>query len=163
MVNSHNLCMFTGRLTKDPELTYTANNKPMCRFSLAIDKKLDKSTRDAAKTDKSIQTADFPEFTAFNGSAEMISKYFTKGKPISLVASFNSSSRKNPTTGNIDYFKNFLVEEINFALTDNSSAGQGQGGQQSSAPRPQQQAPAKPQTFVPINQDFIGDDDDLPF
>ena len=34
-MNSVNLI---GRLTKDPELRYTANNFPMCSFTLAIDR-----------------------------------------------------------------------------------------------------------------------------
>ena len=41
-----NNCTLIGRLTKDPELRYTANNFPICRFTLAIDEQ----TKDSKET-----------------------------------------------------------------------------------------------------------------
>lgn len=64
---SLNRCVFQGRFTRDPELRYTQNNKPVTSFTLAVDRDYDR------------QQADFINCTAWSGTAEFISKYFHKG------------------------------------------------------------------------------------
>lgn len=60
-----------GRLTRDPELRYTQSQTPVASFTLAVD-------RDLADRDGNRQT-DFIDIVAWRGSAEFVSKYFTKG------------------------------------------------------------------------------------
>lgn len=60
-----------GRFTKDPELRYTQAQTPVASFTLACDR--------STKKDAEKQT-DFIECVAWQGTAEMITKYFGKGR-----------------------------------------------------------------------------------
>jgi len=61
-----------GRLTKDPELRYTANSKPVASFTLAVD-------RDYTGKEGGDRQTDFIPCIAWNATAEFVSKYFHKG------------------------------------------------------------------------------------
>lgn len=60
-----------GRLTAAPELRYTQSNTPVASFTLAVD-------RDFQSGGSEKQT-DFIPCVAWRGTAEFVSKYFTKG------------------------------------------------------------------------------------
>ena len=69
--------VLVGRLTRDPVLKYTqTGNKPVCNFSLAVD-------REFAASDGTRQ-ADFINIVAWNGTAEFIPNYFEKGDLIGV-------------------------------------------------------------------------------
>lgn len=60
-----------GRLTRAPELRYTASNTPVVSFTLAVD-------RD--RTDANgVRDTDFIDCVAWRQTAEFVSKYFQKG------------------------------------------------------------------------------------
>ena len=61
-----------GRLTRDPELRHTANNTPVCSFSIACDRDF--------KTESGERETDFLDVIAWRSTAEFVSKYFTKGR-----------------------------------------------------------------------------------
>ena len=65
MLNSVTLM---GRLTRDPEIRYTQSNKPVCSFTLAVDR------------DKDKEQTDFIDCVAWNKTAEFVNQYFNKGK-----------------------------------------------------------------------------------
>lgn len=67
-----NHIVIMGRLTRDPELRYTQNQKAVTSFALAVD-------RDFSREDGS-REVDFIEVVAWNSTAEFVSKYFTKGQ-----------------------------------------------------------------------------------
>ena len=71
-----NKVILTGRLTKDVELKYTTNNKPVTQFSLAV-------YRDKEKTD-------FISIVAYNKTAELISKYCKKGMQVGIIGSLQT-------------------------------------------------------------------------
>lgn len=60
-----------GRLTRDPELRYTAQGTPVTSFTLAVD-------RDYQSGGSERQT-DFIDCLAWRGTADFVSKYFSKG------------------------------------------------------------------------------------
>lgn len=60
-----------GRLTKAPELRYTAQGTPVTSFTLAVD-------RDYQSSGNERQT-DFIDCVAWRQTAEFVSKYFSKG------------------------------------------------------------------------------------
>lgn len=60
-----------GRLTRDPELRYTAQGTPVTSFALAVD-------RDYQSGGSERQT-DFIDCLAWRGTADFVSKYFSKG------------------------------------------------------------------------------------
>ena len=61
-----------GRLTRDPELRYTASQIPVASFALAVD-------RDFGGRDGGERQTDFIDIVAWRNTAEFVSKYFTKG------------------------------------------------------------------------------------
>ena len=65
-----NICTIQGRLTKAPELKTTNSGKPVCSFSVAVDRRFDRD-----KTD-------FFTIVAWNKTAEFVSNYFHKGEMI---------------------------------------------------------------------------------
>lgn len=60
-----------GRMTRDPELKYTANEKAVVSFTIAVDR--DYKGEDAA---------DFINCVAWNKTADMVDRYFHKGERI---------------------------------------------------------------------------------
>lgn len=62
-----------GRLTKDPELRRTGNGTAVTSFSIACD-------RDFANKESGERETDFVDIVAWRGTAEFVSKYFSKGR-----------------------------------------------------------------------------------
>ena len=62
-----NKIIIQGRLTKDVELRYTKNEKPVASFTLAVDR----DGKDAG--------TDFINCVAWNGTATFVNGYFHKG------------------------------------------------------------------------------------
>ena len=65
-----------GNLTRDPQLSYTPNQTPVVEFGLAVNHKW-KGEDDSQK-----EEVLFIECQAYGKRAEVINKYFKKGKPI---------------------------------------------------------------------------------
>lgn len=65
-----NSCVLMGRLTRDPEKRYTADNTPVTSFSIAVNRDKDRS--------------DFFDCTAWRKTADFVSTYFAKGDMIAV-------------------------------------------------------------------------------
>lgn len=70
-----------GRLTKDPELRYTANNFPVCTFRIAID-----------RVGKAEKKTNFIPVKALGRAAETCGQYLTKGKLVAVHGSIETDS-----------------------------------------------------------------------
>lgn len=68
-----NRIVLMGRLVRDPELRRTQSGIAVASFTLAVD-------RDFADKATGQRTADFIDIVAWRGTAEFVSKYFTKGQ-----------------------------------------------------------------------------------
>ena len=80
-----NRVVLVGRLTKDPELRFTANKgTAVTRFTLAVN-------RDYKKEDGT-QEADFINCIAYSKRAEVIAQCLTKGKRFSIAGSIRTGS-----------------------------------------------------------------------
>jgi single-strand DNA-binding protein len=69
-----NKTILTGRLTADPEVRYTTNEKPVAHFRIAVD-------RPAKNGEKS---ADFLNCTAWGGLAKTCGEYLKKGRLVAV-------------------------------------------------------------------------------
>ena len=67
-----NRIIIMGRLTRDPELRRTGSGTPVTSFSLAVDRDF--------KSQSGEKETDFIDVVAWRGTAEFVSKYFTKGR-----------------------------------------------------------------------------------
>lgn len=140
-----NICVFTGRFTRDPEIRYSTGEKAtaVARFSLAVN-------RDFKREGE--PDADFPNFVAFGKTAEAIGKYFHRGKPIVICRSHVQTGNYVNKDGVKVYTTDFVVDQWSFPDTDNS-ANKADGG-----------APTQTQNNSWMNMpENSNDDDEYPF
>ena len=71
-----NLVVLTGRLTADPELKTTQNGNSVTSFSIAVNRRFNRSAEE--------QQTDFINIVVWGQSAEFVSKYFKKGSMIGI-------------------------------------------------------------------------------
>lgn len=97
-----NKCIFTGRLTAEPQLKQTPTGVDVCTFSLAVDrpKQKDKET-------------DFLTMVAWRAKAEFVARYLHKGSKIIVEAV--ARSRKYDRDGQTHYVTEFYADNIEFA------------------------------------------------
>lgn len=133
-----NKVILYGRLTRDPEIRYTAGqeNKAVARFNLAVDREY--------KKDGEAQ-ADFISCVAFGKTAEFIEKHIRKGSKILLEGRWQTGSYEKD--GHKYYTNDCIVEQVEFGESKKAEAG---------APEPQPDADG----FMSIPD---GIDEELPF
>lgn len=104
-----NLCVFMGRLTRDPEVRYTNEQTAIASFSLAVDR----WGRDNG--------ADFFDCTAFGKLAETCEKHLKKGSKVVVSgrAQNNNYTRKD---GVKIYGVRFVVDTMEFAESKKAAA-----------------------------------------
>lgn len=100
-----NICILTGRLTRDPEVRYTAgeNATAVARFSLAVDRQT-----------KGEKQTDFPNIVVFGKQAENCERYLAKGRKVAINGRIQTGSytdkegRKVYTTDVVANYVEFL-------------------------------------------------------
>ena len=110
-----NKIILMGRLTRDPEVRYSEDNKAVGRFALAVDRKF---KRDGGPT------ADFFNCTAFGKTAEFVEKYLKKGTKILLTGSIQNDNYTNGH-GEQVYAMQVIIDELEFAESKNAQGGSG--------------------------------------
>lgn len=107
-----NKVILMGRLTKDPELRRTGAGTPVTSFSIAINAGYGEN-----------QHTDFVNCTAWNKTAEFVSKYFTKGKMIIVIGRISTRSWETQD-GKKAYATEVIVSEVSFgeSKSENPSA-----------------------------------------
>ena len=138
-----NVICLIGRLTREPELRYTTSNLPVCRFTIAVDRKY---------AGEGQQKTDFINCVAWRSTAEFISKYFDKGARIGVTGSLQINTWENEE-GKKMYSAEVLVNSIDFAdgKKDVSTSAQPKVKVNKSEDEPQ---------FIVLDD---GDWDDIPF
>ena len=105
-----NKVILMGRLTKDPELRATQSGVSVVSFTLAVE-------RDFAKPGKQKET-DFINIIAWRGTAEFVSKYFTKGQLVAVSGRLQVRSWDD-TSGQKRYATDVVADEVFFAESKN--------------------------------------------
>ena len=99
-----NVVILIGRLTRDPELSYTASNTAKCVFSLAVDR----PRRDGENTG-----ADFIRVIVWGRQAETSDRYLYKGSQCAVLGSIRTGSYKN-RDGRTIYTTDVWAERVKF-------------------------------------------------
>jgi single-strand DNA-binding protein len=73
---SFNKVILMGNLTRDPEMRVTPTGTAICKFTVAVNRKF------KMQSGEEREEVAFIDVDAFGKQAEVISKFFTKGKPI---------------------------------------------------------------------------------
>lgn len=143
MSASLNKVILIGNLTADPELKQTPNGISVVGFTIAINRR---KAKDAEKAQ-----ADFINIVAWRQTAEFVSRYFKKGKPICVCGSIQSRSYTD-NQGNKRYVTEVLAGEVGFVESKSEPAP----NSATYIPDAYTAAPSPQFEDVP-------DDDDLPF
>lgn len=98
----NNLFMVIGRLTKDTELRYTKENKPVCELNIAVNNDKDDTT--------------FLPITIFGPMGETTNKYCHKGDLISVTGLIKNNNYEDKE-GNKRYGYSFIASRVSFLST----------------------------------------------
>jgi single-strand DNA-binding protein len=129
-----NKVVLMGRLTKDPELRYTASGIAVARFTLAVDR--------GFKNQQGEKQADFIPITVWRGAAESCAKHLSKGRLVAVVGRIQTGHYEKD--GQRVYTTDVVADEVKFL----EWADKGQVQQDEQTPG-----------FTP----FDGNNEDLPF
>lgn len=147
-----NSVVLTGRLTKDPEVSYTQGQMAICRFTLAVDRPRRKDSE---------QSADFIRVTVWDKLAENCGRYLSKGRQVAVNGRIQTGSYKD-RNGQAVYTTDVVANHVEFL----GSKGDNQRSEAVSEPRqdnpqPEQNMSSEAQWELP--EGFSEADDDLPF
>ena len=100
-----NKVFLVGRLTRDPELRYGANNNAVMRTAIAVDRTFANQNGE--------READFINITAFGNRAETMKKYLTKGSQIAVSGRIQTGSYDDKD-GKRVYTTDVIIDEFQF-------------------------------------------------
>jgi single-strand DNA-binding protein len=132
-----NKIALVGRLTKDPEMRYTANNQtPVAKFTVAVTRTFKKEGQ---------PEADFIPVVVWGKQAENCGRYITKGRLVAVSGRLQTRSWDDQD-GKRHYATEVVADEVDFLDRGSDSKGQGND-------------------FGGNNDDFhpVDGEDDLPF
>ncbi|NIK11554.1 single-stranded DNA-binding protein [Alkalibacillus almallahensis] len=162
-----NRTVLVGRLTKDPELRYTANGVAVANFTLAVNRPFSNQQGE--------READFINCVIWRKQAENLASYMGKGSMVGVDGRIQTRSFDNQEGKRI-FMTEVVAESVQFLESKNSNQGK-QGGQpgntsnqaqqsnQGGGYQPQQQqSQSKEQNpFEDSGEPVDLSDDDLPF
>ena len=154
---SYNKVLLMGNITRDIELRYTPNNTAVADIGIAVNRKWRNQQGEMQ------EETSFVDCTAWGRTAEVMSQYLGKGKPVFVEGRLQLDQWQDQQGQNRSKLK-VVIEAFEFI--DSRGGGQGGGGgsqgsqghqdYDSSPSRSQQPAPAGA-THQPVP------DDDIPF
>ena len=150
-----NKVILIGNLVADPELKKTQSGISVTSFRIAVGRRFSSKDSEAPQ-------ADFIDIVCWRSTAEFVTQYFTKGRPI-LVCGQLQSRTWTDQNGQKRYTVEVVADEVMFV----DAKGEGPSvGQQSnaSAYTPDSYAPSfsSQQDAAPKFEE-MSNDDDLPF
>ncbi|CUQ09429.1 phage-related single-strand DNA-binding protein [Clostridium paraputrificum] len=108
-----NKVILIGRLTKDPELRFTAGSgMAVSRFTVAVNRQFKKDE------------TDFINCVAFGKTAETISQHLTKGRQIAVIGSIRTGSY-DAQDGTKRYTTDVAVDSFEFVGSNGQADNQG--------------------------------------
>ncbi len=124
-----NKVILMGRLTRAPELRHTQSNIPVVSFTLAVDRGYKKDTSSTASGSPSHQgegyaSVDFINIVAWRGTAEFISKWFSKGQLVAVSGMLQTRTYED-RAGNKRTATEVVADEVYFAESKRNGAGEG--------------------------------------
>jgi len=136
-----NKVIIAGRLTRDPELRYVADNRALCRLGLA-------NTRYFKKKDCSRgEDTTFVDVVLWDRQAEWVGEKLKKGRPVLVEGSLRSDAWEDKNTGQ----KRTKIEIAGQRVVPlDWEEGGGRGGAASSAPEPRQIEEPIPEDDIPF-------------
>ena len=143
-----------GRLTRDPEVRYTAGTQmAICRFSIAIDR--------PARSGEEKKT-DFPSITVFGLLAENCEKYLAKGRLVGVQGRIQTGSYKNKD-GQTVYTTDVVADRVEFLEWGDKAQSGARPQNNYSSPAPASSSNDQGGLDDEIPDSFQEIDEDVPF
>lgn len=99
-----NSVVLIGRLTRDPELRYSANQMAVCNFTIAIDRPHKQGEE---------KKTDFPRVTVFGKQAENCERFLKKGRLVGVQGRLATGSYQDKN-GNTVYTTDVNADRVEF-------------------------------------------------
>ena len=145
-----NNVVLIGRLTRDPELSYTPNNQtPVCRFTIAVDR---------PRRNGEDMGADFIRITVWGKQAENCDRFISKGRQVGVSGRIQTGSYKN-REGITVYTTEVVADRVEFLGGGNSGNNAPSTNNSSSEVEAAPEMPA----FDDLPDTFQAAEDDIPF
>ncbi len=109
-----NSVILMGRLTRDPEYKKTQSDISVCKFSIAVERKFQNKQTGERETD-------FIDCQAWRGTADFISRYFSKGSMVAIEGELQNNNWTDKD-GNKRYSYIVQVNQVHFCGSKNDSA-----------------------------------------
>lgn len=107
-----NSVVLVGRLTKDPELAYTANTQnAVCKFDIAINR---------PRRNGEDQGADYPRVVVWGKQAENCNHYLSKGSQVAVQGKIQTGSYTN-REGQKVFITEVVANNVEFLSNSQSS------------------------------------------
>ena len=106
-----NKVILMGRLTRDPEIRYSQDNKPIARYSIAVDRKY--------KDQNGNYPTDIFGLTSFGNTATFVEKYLHKGTKIVIEGELRNNNYEKD--GSTVYQDQIVANSVEFAESKNAS------------------------------------------
>jgi single-strand DNA-binding protein len=148
-----NKVILAGNLTRDPEVRYTPKGTAIAKLGMAINRTW---KNEAGETKEEVT---FVDVDAFGRTAEVISQYLKKGRPILVEGRLKFDQWDDKQTGQKRSRLGVILE--NFQFLDSGRGDGGGGGSSRSQASAPPSAPASPD--APEPEGPAPEEDDVPF
>lgn len=149
-----NSVILIGRLTRDPEVRYTAGTQmAIATFDLAVDR--------PQRQGQEKQT-DFPRITVFGKQAEACEKYLRKGRLVCVEGRLQTGSYKNKN-GDTVYTTDVVANRVEFLESNKTEAPSGGRSSVRTAVRENKEPHTEKPIADPREDDFEAIQEDIPF
>lgn len=112
-----NLVILHGRITADPTIRTANSGTKIAGFTIAVDRRLKDKTTGERKTD-------FCRCTAFGKTAEMLERFWTKGKEILVEGELQQNDYVAQDGHDVKSYQ-VVVNQVHFCGSKNDSAQYG--------------------------------------
>lgn len=141
----YNKVIMMGRIVNDLELKTTPNGHSVCQFRIAVDRRF--------KTQDGEKQTDFFNVVAWGKTAEMVVKWFSKGRMILIEGEMQTRQYTDKNGNNATWY------EVNVDRVSFTGEKRDDGNNSQTAAPPNYGAAQAPQG----NYTAAADDDDYPF
>lgn len=139
-----NVVVLAGRLTRDPELKYTASGMAVCRMGLAVSRFF--KGKDGEKREETT----FVDVVVWEKSAEYCGQRLRKGRPVVVEGRLRSDSWDDKTTGQKRWKLEIIAQRVReLDWEDRGGAGSG-GAPAASRPEPREIEEPMPEDDIPF-------------
>jgi single-strand DNA-binding protein len=150
-----NKVILAGNLTRDPEVRYTPKGLAIAKLGLAINRTW---KNEAGETKEEVT---FVDVDAFGRTAEVISQYLKKGRPILIEGRLRYETWDDKQTGQKRSKLGVVLD--NFQFLDSGRGDGAGGGSRSSGPSAPPSAAPSPDAPEPEGPGPAPEEDDVPF